>query len=253
VEDHRVVLTAEEYDRLEALHPQGDGSGLIGKRAEAIVRIHMQRQNPGCIFQSPDTGADLKVVLCDGSQPLLIEVKGTASAGIAWAQLKVSSHHSHRLLVEEGIPVYRVSEVFSQVPRIYVLRHGADFTLEEEARWAFKPSAAGGQQEMPPPKPAANSGPVVIEGHSSKYDALRLFLLSRQADEVMLGFKDAAKVLGFSLPASALKYQAFWANQSDTTNRPWARAWQQAGYEVESCRLSEVDGWVRFRRSGTGA
>ena len=67
----------------------------------------MQRHNTGA-HSVPDTGADLKVVFSDGSKPLLIEVKGTASAGIAWPQLKVSSPHSHRLLVEERIPVYRV-------------------------------------------------------------------------------------------------------------------------------------------------
>jgi hypothetical protein len=84
----------------------------------------------------------------------------------------------------------------------------------------------------------------------SRYDALREYLESKATREVMLKFKDAAEVLGFRLPPAAHKYRAFWANQSDNTNRPQARAWQEAGYEVDSCRLSEMDGWVRFRRRG---
>jgi hypothetical protein len=252
VESYPVELTAEEYDRLNALYPEGNGSGLIGKRAEEIVRIYMQRHRPGCNFQVPDTGADLKVVFCDGSPALLIEVKGTASTGVAWPQLKVSSQHSYRLLAEQGIPVYRVSEVFSAAPRIYVLTYGADFILEEEARWAFKPSGAGSRQpEIRQTQPTSNSATVVEGSHTSKYDALRLYLERQQEDQVTLGFKEAVEVLGFSLPPSAHKYQAFWANQTDTTNRPWARAWQEAGYEVESYRLSDVDGWVRFRRFRT--
>jgi len=153
MEDHRVELTTEEYERLNAVYPEGNGSGLIGKRAEEIVRIHIQRDSPGCTFQVPDTGADLKVVFCDGSEPLLIEVKGTASAGIAWQQLKVSSQHSHRMLVELGIPVYRVSDVFSPAPCIHVLRHGIDFALQEEARWTFKPWSIANQRPEVLPSP----------------------------------------------------------------------------------------------------
>ena len=90
MEDHRVQLTAEEFDRLNSLYPASDGSALIGKRAEEIVKIHFRRRDPQCVFGVPDTGADLKVALSDGSAPLLIEVKGTASVGVAWQQLKVS-------------------------------------------------------------------------------------------------------------------------------------------------------------------
>jgi hypothetical protein len=69
---------------------------------------------------------------------MIIEVKGTKSADIAWQQLKVSSQHSRDLLAEKGAPVYRVTGVFEQSPSIYVLVHGLDFSLVHEPRWMFK-------------------------------------------------------------------------------------------------------------------
>ena len=184
---------------------------------------------------------------------MLIEVKGTASAGLAPQQLKVSSPHSRRLLAELRVPVYRVSEVFAVAPCVYVLTYGTDFTLEEEARWAFKPIRGKVAKHQPLIRTAqASSKPrsAVSGGQMSKYDALRRYLESQAKQPVTLGFKEATKILGFPLPSSAYKYEAFWANQTDTTNRPQARAWQEAGYEVDSYRLSD-DGWVRFKRHGS--
>jgi hypothetical protein len=93
-----------------------------------------------------------------------------------------------------------------------------------------------------------NVRPMVETTRSSIYDALRDYLKDQATDEITLLFKDAPGILGFSLPSSAYKHRPFWANQSNTANRPWARAWQNAGYEVASVRLSNVDGWVQFRR-----
>lgn len=250
VEHHRFELTSDEYDRLNSLYPQSKGSSLIGKRAEEIVRIHFRRNDPRCQFEAVPKGADLHVVSSDRSRSAVIEVKGTASPGVAWQQLKVSSQHSWRLLAEERVPVYRVSRVFERVPSIYVLLHGQDFILEQEPRWTLKRIQAGGEN----PSPSAGSkddlaAPTIPERtRSSKYDALRKYLEGKATRSVTLQFKDAAAVLGFPLPSSAHQYQAFWANQSNTTNRPWARAWQEAGYDVDSYRLSEMDGWVRFKR-----
>jgi len=247
-ENHRVQLTVEEFARLNSLYPASEGSALIGKRAEEIVRVHFRRQDPKCVFEVPDAGADLKVVLSDGSEPLLIEVKGTVSVGVAWQQLKVSSRHSFRLLTEVRIPVYRVSEVFGEAPCIHVLTHGADFTLDQEDRWTFKPIRRQGE-----PPSTVRQGQTHLraaEGvRGSKYDSLRGYLEGQTTQEVTLTFENATKILGFPLPPSAYKYQAFWANQADTANRPWARAWQQAGFEVDSVHLSTDDGWVRFKRN----
>ena len=75
MEKHRIELTNEEYDRLNSIYPESIGSGLIGKRAQEIVKIYFQRVHPQCVFEIPNSGADLRVVLCDGSPPLLIRAR----------------------------------------------------------------------------------------------------------------------------------------------------------------------------------
>jgi hypothetical protein len=129
--------------------------------------------------------------------------------------------------------------------------HGLDFVLEKEPRWTFKQIEARSKDRalLSGASKGDSAARTILEGAKrSQYDALRTYLEHEKTPEVTLHFKDAAAQLGFPLPDSAHKHRAFWANQSDTTNRPWARAWQEAGYEVDSCRLSELDGWVRFKR-----
>ena len=249
MEHHRLELTNTEHDRLNSKYPESKGSGLIGKRAVEIAKIYFRRKDPRCQFGTAAKGADLHVILSNGAPAIDIEVKGTASIGVAWQQLKVSSQHSWRLLAEEKVSVFRVSEVFERSPSIYVLVHGRDFDLEKEPRWTFKRIQEGIESPQPAGAPKTDLPVRMIPRsvRSSKYDVLRKYLESQATQEVTLQFKDAVNVLGFPLPTSAHTYQAFWANQSDTTNRPWARAWQEAGYEVDSYRLTEIGGWVRFK------
>ena len=81
-------------------------------------------------------GVDLRVTI-DGKTER-IEVKGTADSTIAWEKLKVSSQRSHDALVRGDASIYRVVDVDSANPRVYILTHGEDFTLEPEPRWAVK-------------------------------------------------------------------------------------------------------------------
>lgn len=243
MERYLVVLSDTEFAELNRIFPFGEGSGLIGRRAAAIVRIHFQRRDPRCSFLPCPPGVDLQVALTD-AEPLPVEIKGTAARDLSWQQLKVSSKTSHKLLCE-GMPVYRVCSVFEQELEIYVLHHGIDFTLEPEARWMFKPIRL-----TVPASKRSESLLRAYSGHTartSKYDSLRDHLASQDTNEVTIKFDDAASILGFSLPRSAYEYQAFWANQADTQNRPWARAWTEAGFEVDGYHLSE-EGWVRFKR-----
>jgi hypothetical protein len=53
-------------------------------------------------------------------------VKGTESADAAWQHLKVSSQDSWRLLDENQVPVYRVTDVFGPSPSVYIMLHGCD-------------------------------------------------------------------------------------------------------------------------------
>lgn len=254
MEHYDVTLTDEEYDRLNSAYPKSDGSGLIGRRAEEIVKIYFRRLEAQCKFVDAPPGADLSVMLSEGSAPLSIEIKGTAASDLAWPQLKVSSQRSWELLTTQDIPVYRICSVFGKVPSIYVLRHGRDFVLVPEARWAFKRVAGRRnpvRSHFHPAVPATGQG---VKGHGvrpSKYDSLKKFLQEQTAAEVMLRFSDAAGILGFRLPSSAYKHQAYWANQSDSVNRPWVKAWQDAGFEVDAYSLSQENGWVRFRRRVT--
>ncbi len=81
-------------------------------------------------------GTDLKVTIEGKTER--IEVKGTEDSDIAWSKLKVSSQKSHDALVSGDASIYRVVDVNSAKPRIYILEHGKHFTLEHEPRWAVK-------------------------------------------------------------------------------------------------------------------
>jgi hypothetical protein len=237
-----VELIDNEFKNLEEKWPRGPHAS-IGARAMEIACIYLRRQHPNCVFEAPVAGADLNYRTTADSPSQPVEVKGTEFDGLAWSQLKVSSHESMKLL-ESGAPVYRVSNVFGRAPKIYVLLHGKDFLLQPEPRWAFKSvrrvTPVSGDGAAPDSREKNAAG-------RSKYDALRVWLQEQTGDTVTLKFSDAERVLGFPLPASAYAYQAFWANQRDVANRPWARAWTTAGFRVDQYKLSQ-DGWVRFRR-----
>jgi len=237
-----VELTDDEFDALEKQWPRGP-HGSIGARAMKITSIYLGRQHPSCIFEPPVAGADLNFRSTPSAPSQAVEVKGTESNGLAWSQLKVSSPDSKKLL-ESGAPVYRVCDVFGRAPKISVLQHGKDFVLQPEPRWAFKSVRATAAM---PDDSAASGDPDRNAAARSKYDALRVWLQEQTDDTVTLMFADAEAVLGFPLPASAYAYQAFWANQRDVANRPWARAWTTAGFRVDQCKLA-MDGWVRFSR-----
>lgn len=61
-----------------------------------------------------------------------------------------------------------------------------------------------------------------------------------------LSFAQLEQLLGDALPASAHEWRPWWGNQTDTSNRPQARAWLAAGWEVDY--VNQQAEWVRFRR-----
>lgn len=82
-------------------------------------------------------------------------------------------------------------------------------------------------------------------GASLKYQPLGDFLAARQTKAIVrLSFADIEKIIAGSLPASAHEYREWWSNQSDTSNRPQAAAWINAGFIVG--RLDQERGWVEF-------
>jgi hypothetical protein len=84
----------------------------------------------------------------------------------------------------------------------------------------------------------------------TKYDPLRAFLESTASDisETALSFRKIEVILGSSLPPSARKHRAWWANPSSPYDHPYAQAWLAAGWEVDT--VDQRAEWVRFRRLG---
>jgi hypothetical protein len=128
-------LSKSQKSNLDRMYPPSPKSALIGKRAVELVKLFFQRDHPGCRFEAVEPGADLRAVWKGGEESL--EVKGTDSQKISWNKLKVSSKLSYMLL-RNGLPLYRITSVFSDCPSIHILRYGIDFTLRPEARWNVK-------------------------------------------------------------------------------------------------------------------
>lgn len=72
----------------------------------------------------------------------------------------------------------------------------------------------------------------------SKYDPLSGFLKAQTAQRLPMTFTQVEKVLGTKLPSSALKYQAWWANEA-TGSHVQAQAWMTAGFQTAEVDLSE--------------
>lgn len=83
-----------------------------------------------------------------------------------------------------------------------------------------------------------------------KYDPLRDYLKNCVKCELTLSFDDIERILGFSLPPSSGKYDAWWANVDSSVARmhPQAQAWHSAGYRAEADRPGRR---VTFRKPGS--
>lgn len=74
--------------------------------------------------------------------------------------------------------------------------------------------------------------------------------LTTASDAVDLSIGEIERILGARLPASAREYRPWWANHKGDSKSPQSRAWQDAGFRVDSVRLGK-QGSVRFTRFGT--
>jgi len=77
-----------------------------------------------------------------------------------------------------------------------------------------------------------------------KYDPLRAFLISADAEEVVLGFDEIEALLGAPLPPSK-RHPAWWSN--NPSNNTMTRVWLAAGYRTE--RLDIEGRKIVFRRA----
>lgn len=84
----------------------------------------------------------------------------------------------------------------------------------------------------------------------SKYAALRDHLLKQKSDHWNADFSEIEDVLGFSLPASARKFPAWWANQNPRSHVQCS-GWLDAGWRASGLNLTAER--VTFLRSGDGS
>ena len=82
-------------------------------------------------------------------------------------------------------------------------------------------------------------------GQSSKYDGLESHLKFRAAFTglVKLSFARIDGLIGSNLPISAFRDEAWWSNSSSSAH---AKAWLNAGWEVQEVNLKE--GYVTFKK-----
>lgn len=64
---------------------------------------------------------------------------------------------------------------------------------------------------------------------SGKYSQLETYLRKRKDYDVgiVLTLDEIESIIGSRLPASAYRYPAWWANQTDPSGRPQVRAWKK--------------------------
>ena len=71
----------------------------------------------------------------------------------------------------------------------------------------------------------------------SKYDPLYDHLVNHPETVIALSFSEIERILGFALPASARRYQAWWANEREGTHSH-ARSWLDASYGTQGVDLN---------------
>ncbi len=70
----------------------------------------------------------------------------------------------------------------------------------------------------------------------SKYEALPQFLARADRAAHRMSFSEIERVLGFKLPKSAYKHEAWWSNNA--TGHSHARAWLKFGWRTEAIDLA---------------
>lgn len=131
-----IHLTDEEFETLNNQFPNTKASSTVGRRAESLIKLHYLKVDSNAEFSNPRDGADL-LVKTKGEE-IKIEIKGTAQNNLNRNNIKVTGQRSYQALIN-GLPLYRVAGVFEKRPKVYVLLHGIDYTLEQEQRWVARP------------------------------------------------------------------------------------------------------------------
>ena len=81
---------------------------------------------------------------------------------------------------------------------------------------------------------------------NGKYRPLGDYLQGVKGESCKLRFREIESIIGFQPPASAYSYEAWWGNE--TSGHVQAKAWINAGWQVESHGLDLRGKSVRFSR-----
>jgi hypothetical protein len=74
----------------------------------------------------------------------------------------------------------------------------------------------------------------------SKYDPLHKWLSARSESRISVTFTQIEKILGFTLPRTARKESAWWANEDNVTSRHvQCKAWLDVGFHVEKLSVAK--------------
>ena len=139
-ESYSVCLSDAECESMYGLS--------AGAKAEKVVRKHLAREHGEQVrIEADQDGADLKIFL-DG-KIIRIQVVGSPTTTIAWNLMKVLGQKSHDALKSGKVALFYVVDVDSQSPRIYVLKHGRDFYLEQEPKWSVAPVKPEDEDKYP--------------------------------------------------------------------------------------------------------
>lgn len=71
----------------------------------------------------------------------------------------------------------------------------------------------------------------------SKYEPMYQFLSGKCEGHLSMSFAEIEQVLGFNLPASARRYNAWWANQSGEGHSQ-TTCWQEAGWKTSKVDMA---------------
>ena len=84
---------------------------------------------------------------------------------------------------------------------------------------------------------------------TGKYQRLYERLLGLQSTEWQTSFSEVEFILGFGLPASARRYNAWWANETKDTRHSQSLAWTAAGWETANVDVNAETLSFRRRKS----
>ena len=89
---------------------------------------------------------------------------------------------------------------------------------------------------VPDAAPPSRDKPTASRAMHGKYTPLYRYLITRTGFQWRASFGEVETVLGFDLPASARRHQAWWANE-DGGSHSHARAWREAGWRTRAVNL----------------